>query len=204
MVELTSLWLPILLSAVAAFVISAVAWMGMSHHKGDFKPLPDQEGVRSALAKFNIPRGVYFFPHMKDCKGKSKEEIAAALNRGPVGMLNVYDASMFTSMGRNMALSFIFYIVTSVVVAYLASVTLPSGAGFAKVFQVAGTAGVLAYCFACIPGAIWFGTPLRNVLSSFVDGLVMGLATGAIFAWMWPAALVIEAVSGGNLSIKPH
>jgi hypothetical protein len=52
-------------------------------------------------------------------------------------------------------------------------VALPGAAPFAKVFQVAVTAGILAYCFSFIPAA-------------FIDGIVCGLITGAIFLWRWP------------------
>ena len=33
MVSLAALWLPIVLSAVIVFVVSALVWMAMPHHK---------------------------------------------------------------------------------------------------------------------------------------------------------------------------
>ncbi|HWB18999.1 MAG TPA: hypothetical protein VG711_01770 [Phycisphaerales bacterium] len=190
MVALTSLWLPILVSAVAAFVIGSAMWM-MPHHKGDSKVLPDEDGVRSALGKFGLARGVYFFPHMSSLDGKSKEERAEMMRRGPAGMLHIFESNMFAKMGRNMALILVYYVVVSAVVAYVASETLPGGTGFMRVWQIAGTVGVAAYCFAGIPYAICFSTPARNIVSAFVDGVVMGLATGAVFAWLWPTAGVV-------------
>jgi hypothetical protein len=65
-------------------------------------------------------------------------------------------------------------------------VALPGAAPFAKVFQVAVTAGILAYCFSFIPNAVWFGSYQRTIVASFIDGIVYGLITGAIFAWRWP------------------
>ena len=56
MVSLGSLWLPILLSAVAVFVASSVVWMLLPHHRDDFAGLPDEEAVRDALAA-EIARG---------------------------------------------------------------------------------------------------------------------------------------------------
>jgi hypothetical protein len=71
-------------------------------------------------------------------------------------------------------------------IAYLTSVTLPKTAEFAKVFQVVGTAGILAYSFSFIPNAIWFGAYKRTIVASIIDGIVYGALTGAIFAWRWP------------------
>ena len=45
MVTLVDLWLPILGSAVAVFFISFTMWMVLPHHKGDWKPLPDEDGT---------------------------------------------------------------------------------------------------------------------------------------------------------------
>ena len=63
------------------------------------------------------------------------------------------------------------------------------GAGaatFGKVFQVMGTAGILAYCFASFPGDVWFQKKRRAMAMDLVDGIVFGLITGVIFAWQWP------------------
>lgn len=189
-VELTSLWLPILLSAVAVFILSSLAWTALPHHHGDMKKLPNEDAMMAAVRAQNAQPGIYFFPHMKDCnKAKTDEAAKAKFENGPHGMLHVWPASAFGKMGRNMVLSFLFYLVTGLFIAYLGTLALPGGSEFMKVFQVTGTAGLLAYCFATIPGAIWFGTPLRNVVTCLVDGVVYALATGAIFAWLWPGAV---------------
>ena len=41
MVTIPSLWLPILLSAVVVWILSAVVWMFMPHRKKEFKGLRD-------------------------------------------------------------------------------------------------------------------------------------------------------------------
>ena len=43
-----------------------------------------------------------------------------------------------------------------------------------------------------LPDAVWYKPPRRAVLNAMLDGVIYGLATGAIFAWMWPA---VEAVA---------
>ena len=61
----------------------------------------------------------------------------------------------------------------------------------ARDFDVAGAAGVLAYCAGSIPGALFFGKPGRFILTDFIDGVLYGLLTGVVFAWLWPAAEVV-------------
>jgi hypothetical protein len=187
---IADLWLPILISAVAVWFGSALAWMALPHHKGDFKPLPNEDAAMSAVRNLAIPPGLYFFPHMKDCKAMKTDPVAKEkFEKGPHGLLQIWPPDAFGKMGRNMVLSFIFYIVVGVFVAYLATLALPRGTEFAKVFQIAGTSAIMAYCFAQIPHAIWFGTPLRNVMASLADGIAFGLITGAIFAAMWPGGV---------------
>jgi hypothetical protein len=37
-----------------------------------------------------------------------------------------------------------------------------------------------------IPNAVWFGSYKRTIVANFIDGIVYGLITGAIFAWRCP------------------
>jgi hypothetical protein len=204
MVSLIDLWLPILVSAAAVWVAAAVAWMALPHHKGDFRQLPNEDGVMEAIRRLGIAPGMYFFPHMKDCN-KAKMDPAAKqkFEKGPHGMLQVWPPEAFGKMGRNMLLSFILYVIVGVFIAYLATLALPGatdaavGAAsgilatrpdFLTIFRFTGAAGVMAYTLAQIPHQIWFGTPTRNILSSLADGIVFGLITGAIFGWLWPSA----------------
>ena len=190
MLTIVDLWLPIVASAAAVFVASALAWMVMPHHKQDFKQLPNEDGVMTAVRNFNIAPGLYFFPHMKECNKAKMDPVAKAkFEQGPHGMIQIWRPDAFGKMGRNMVLSFIFYLLVGVFVAYLTSRALPAGSEYLQVFQIAGTAAIMAYCFAQIPHQIWFGTPLRNVVTSLVDGVVFGLITAGFFSWLWPNAV---------------
>ena len=183
---LLSLWLPILVSAVVVWIASAMAWMVLPHHGNDWKGLPDEAGFFEALRALKIGPGQYGFPHVADRKQRNDPEFAKRCEAGPKGVLNVWPEKI--SMGRNMVLSFLFYLVVGVFVAYLGSIALPRGASFAKVFQLVGTAGIMAYTFASIPTAIWFNKPAPNVLSDLGDGVAYGLLTGAVFGVLWPGA----------------
>lgn len=76
--------------------------------------------------------------------------------------------------------------VVSTLIGYITRVAIPGPADFGKVLQVATIAGILAYCFSFIPNAVWFGAYKRTIVANFIDGIVYGLITGAIFAWLWP------------------
>ena len=43
MVTLSALWAPIVISGVAVFILSAIVWMLMPHHRKDFSPPDDQD-----------------------------------------------------------------------------------------------------------------------------------------------------------------
>ena len=46
MVSLGSLWLPVLLSAVLVFIVSALVHMVLKYHNSDYKRLPNEDAVR--------------------------------------------------------------------------------------------------------------------------------------------------------------
>lgn len=184
---LTHLWLPILLSAAAVWFISALCWMAIGHHNKDTQGLPNEDAFINFIKTQGIKPGNYGFPDFQKCKTLTKEERAAQVEamRGgaPMGLLNVWAPF---NMARNMILTFVTCLVVSVLIAYLGAAAMGWNQPFAKVFQVTGTAGILAYCFASIPNDIWFQKSPRAMLTCFIDGAVFGLATGAIFAAMWP------------------
>lgn len=182
---LIPLWLPILLSAAVVWIISAVVWTAMPHHKQDFIRLPDEDGFMDDLRKSGIKPGNYVFPDFRGSETMKSEKVQKALEHGPVGHLSLWPTPL--TMGGKLVATFIVYLVVSILIAYLTRVALPGAAPFAKVFQVAGTAGILAYCFSFIPNAVWFGSYKRTIVANFVDGIAYGFITGAIFAWRWPA-----------------
>ena len=46
---LAALWLPIVLSAVFVFVLSAIIHMVLKYHNSDYKRLPNEDAVRAAI-----------------------------------------------------------------------------------------------------------------------------------------------------------
>ena len=182
---LAQLWLPILLAAVFVFVASSLSWMLLPFHKREWSKIRDEDGFFADLKARGIGPGKYMFPNWdgEDCKDPAFLERWKA---GPHGMITIWPKT--PNMGRNLALSFVFYLVVGVFVGYLAGIALPAGADYLKVFQVTGVAAILAYVFAMIPEAIWFQKSCGSFFLAVADGVVYGLLTAGTFAWLWPAA----------------
>ena len=181
--DLLPLWLPILLSAAAVWIVATIFGMPFLHHKNDFIGLAGEDVFMDSIRKSSIKPGNYLFPDFRTRDAMESEKVKKALEQGPVGHLSLWQPPL--SMGGKLAGTFIVYLVVSTVIAYHATIVLPRPAAFARVFQVVGTAGVLAYSFAFIPNAIWFGAYKRTIVAGILDGIVFGVVTGAIFAWRW-------------------
>ena len=90
------------------------------------------------------------------------------------------------SMGKNMVISLIFYLVVGIFVAYLASRFLSIGTEYLTVFRLTGTVAFVAYGMGIIPDAIWFGRPWGAVVKNLLDALLYALLTAGVFGWLWP------------------
>ncbi|HYE61335.1 MAG TPA: hypothetical protein VD997_05010 [Phycisphaerales bacterium] len=181
--QLTSLWLPIVASAAGVWITSAVAWMAIGHHQKDTIGLPNEDALLEHLR--SIPPGSYSFPHPGDRKNCNTPEFKAKWEKGPSGTLNVWGPF---SMGKNMVLTLLVYLVISFLIAYVATLAIQPGHTRMDVFRIIGTIGVLAYTFSRLPNDIWFKTSNRAIVTNLIDGIAFGLVTGAIFAALWPMA----------------
>jgi hypothetical protein len=185
MVAIGSLWIPIVASAVIVFIASSIMWMVMPHHRGDTKQLPGENEIREAMRKQNPSPGLYTIPYAKDSKEMQQPEIVKKMEEGPVGILTLRKPGK-PAMGKSLAQWFVYTLVVSLFVAYLAGRTLPPGSSYLAVFRLAGTVALLAYSSALIPGAIWWGRPWRAVATEVADGILYGLLTAGTFGWLWP------------------
>jgi hypothetical protein len=185
MVTLGTLWLPIVLSAVLVFVASSIVWMALPHHKGDWKPLPDEAGAMQVLGRMALPPGQYRFPWAADQKAMQTPAFLEKLKKGPVGHLVVLPPGPF-SMGRTLAVWFVYLLVVSVFVAYLTGRTVAPGTDYLRVFRVAGTVAVMAYAVGHATSSIWWGRPWSVTLKDMADGVLYSLLTAGAFGWLWP------------------
>ncbi len=185
MVTLGSLWLAIVLATVLVWVAAALIWMVLPHHRTDYRGLPDEEAARSLLGAQKLDPGEYDLPHCTSSKEMKAPEFIRKFEQGPVAFITILP-NRPPPMGRNMALTVAFYLVVSILVAYVASRTLDPGADYLSVFRLTGTVAWLAYGFAIIPDAIWFGRPWPSVAKVLADALVYALLTAGVFGWLWP------------------
>lgn len=182
-VALTSLWLPILLSALAVFFASSLIWMVLQYHNADWQKLPDEEAARAAL-KGTAP-GQYTLPHAADNKARQDAEWQRKFSEGPAAMLVVMPHGSI-AMGKQLAQWFLYCLAISFLIAYVASAALPAGTDYLAVFRVTGSVGLLAYAGAAAANSIWFAHSWSRTLKDIIDGLVYGLLTAGIFGWLWP------------------
>ncbi|MDH3414510.1 MAG: hypothetical protein OEM98_18780 [Gammaproteobacteria bacterium] len=185
MITLGSLWLAIVLSAVLVWIASALIWMVLPHHRSDFKALPDEEAAREALGSQSLAPGEYDIPHCASMKEMQQPESRRKFEQGPVGFITVLP-NRPPPMSRNMALTAVFYLIVSTLVAYVASRSLAPGAEYSSVFRLTSVIAWLAYGFAVVPDAIWFGRPWSGVVKTLVDALAYALLTAGVFGWLWP------------------
>jgi hypothetical protein len=185
MVSVFSLWLPILLSAVAVFVASSVIWMFLPWHKGDYKGVPDEAAAGAALR--GLPPGSYNIPHLESRGDMSTPEGRARFEKGPVAFLFVAPKGL-PSMGPMMGKWFVFAVVVAFCVAYVAGIGLAPGADYMAVMRLTATATWMAYGFAFVADSIWYFRPWHLTWKNLFDALIYGLLSGGIFGWLWPEA----------------
>jgi hypothetical protein len=186
MVSLGALWLPILLSAVLVFVVSSVIHMALKYHASDYRPLANEDEVRAAIRRGNPGPGQYVLPYAKEMKEMETPEMKQKYVEGPLGVLFVRRPGAL-NMGPYLAQWFVFCLVVSFFVAYVAAHVLGPGTPYLEVFRVVGATAFLAYAAGQVPAAIWTGKPWGVTAKEIFDGLVYGLVTAGTFGWLWPA-----------------
>jgi len=185
MVSMISLWMPIVLSAVAVFMASSVIHMLLTYHRSDFKGLAAEDDVMSALREANIPPGDYIMPHCENPKDAQKPEFLAKVNQGPVAILTVTADGY--EMGKRLALWFVYCLVVSTFAAYISGRALGPDAHYLTVFRFVGAAAFGGYALALLQNSIWWSRAWSSTLKSMFDGLVYAMVTAGIFGWLWPA-----------------
>jgi hypothetical protein len=183
-VSLTSLWLPILLSAIGVFVASSLIHMVIGWHRSEYGKLPREDDVLAALRDAGVAPGEYAFPNCTDPKQAATPEMKGKFEAGPVGFATILPNGL-PSMGRSLVSWFVYTLVVGVLVAYVTSRTLDADAHYLQVFRVAGTVAFLIYAGAEPAYSIWKGRPWSSTVKGMADGLIYGLVTAGVFGWLW-------------------
>ena len=184
---LLELWRPILLSAVFVFLASSVLHMVLPIHKGDYKQVPGEDSLASQMRDLRIPPGDYVFPCPGSMKEMSSPEMLAKYEQGPVGFMTILPNGP-PAMGKSLVQWFVYSVLVSTLVGYVGTLGLSRGAEYLRVFQITGTAAILAYSVSYVPDSIWKGHGWASTFKFMFDGVVYGLVTAGTFGWLWPTA----------------
>jgi hypothetical protein len=179
---LAELWLPIVLSGVALFFASFLSWMVVRLHKDDWRKLENEDAFLKAGREIGLRPGSYMFPCACGSAEVQSEGFQRKWKEGPCGVLTVYEG---VNMGRNLALTFLYFLAISFALAYLATIGLSRGAAFLDVFRFFATAGFFVFVSAMVQHSIWF----RNRIAGHViESVAYAAIVGGLFGAFWPSA----------------
>ncbi len=179
---LTSLLVPIVLSAVALFFASFLSWMVLQLHRSDWKKLEKEDAFLKAIRELDLPLGNYMFPGCQSPEEMKSDEYQQKWNDGPRGIMTVFPQ---VNMGKKLVLTFVYFLVISFTLAYLSTLAIAPGAEFMVVFRFVATAGLLAFLSAAVQHSIWFH---NRISGHIIESIFYAVLVGLIFGSMWPAA----------------
>ncbi len=185
--SIASLWLPIVLSAVLVFIVSAIFHMLLPFHRNDIRRLPanKEDELLESLRRASLPPGDYGAPHPGSSAGMNDPAFVAKMTKGPVAFMTIAPGGP-PSMTSNLVQWFLYTIVVSLFGAYAATLAAGFGADYMLVFRVVSVATFMGYALALPQHSIWYRRNWGTTLLSMIDGLIYGLLTGGVFGWLWP------------------
>ena len=182
-----SLWLPVVLSAVAVWIVSAILHMALKYHRADYKQLAGEDSVAPVLRKAATEPGVYAIPYSMDPGHMKDPAFQKKFVEGPVALITVRRNGP-PAMGRYLLQWFLFCLLVSFVTGYVARHTLATGTDGLEVLRLTGTVAFIAYGFGYFQDSIWQGIPWSNSLRGLIDAAVYAVVTGLVFRFLWPGA----------------
>lgn len=184
MTPILSLLLPIVVSAVAVFVLTMIMHM-TPWHRSDYIKLPDEDGVMQALRPFSIPPNDYTVPHPGSGDYMKSPAYDAKRDAGPVLFLTVVPSGPW-QLGKMTGLYFLFVVVVSASLAWVVGTIVPPGGDPRAVFHHVAVIAFLTYAIGAVPLSIWYNRKWSTTFKTAFDSLLYALATGWIFSVMWP------------------
>ncbi|MES2885200.1 MAG: hypothetical protein V4709_10365 [Pseudomonadota bacterium] len=185
MLNLASLWIPILLSAVGVFIASSLIHMVFQWHKSEYGKLPDEDALRAAVRKANLAPGQYVMPHCTGGKEMQTADMQRKFDEGPIATL-VVRANGMPKMGVTLGQWFVMTLAVAALSAGLACTVLPRGADPYQVFHFFVIVTFMSYAVGSFINGIWMGRRWSAVATDALDSLIYAVITAAVFAWLWP------------------
>lgn len=180
------LWLPILLSAIAVFVISSLIHMVFKWHAPDYRGFSNEEAVRAAIRAGNPAPGRYVVPYCSDVKEMGSESMVRKYKEGPVGQFAI-GPNGTPNIGKHLAQWFCVTLIVSTASAYLAAkFAAVDGTEALRAAKTIGLVSFLAYGLGTIQESIWALRPWGSTAKYLLDSALYAVGTAAVFYWLWP------------------
>ncbi len=127
------------------FIVSALVHMVLKYHNTDYTRIPDEDAIRSVLRKVAPAPAQYMIPHCAEMKQMETPEMKQKFTEGPVAVINIMHPGV-PNMGRPLTYWFLFSLIVSLFIAYVASHSIPAGARYLQVFRIVGAVGISRLC----------------------------------------------------------
>lgn len=184
MTPFMSLLLPVLVAAVAVFVVSLIV-MAMPWHKRDYGNVPNDAAAIEAIRALNLAPGDYSVPNPRLPGGGRNPDFIENWERGPSFTMTLIPPGNI-SMGRYLASWFAFTLLVAAIAGWTTGWLVPPGGEDHTIFHLAGIITFCSYTLGAWPLSIWYHRKWSTALKTAFDALLYGAATGLIFTWMWP------------------
>ena len=186
MTHVTSLLIPIVVAAVVVFVVSLIVQSVMPWHRRDFGNVPDDDAFLDVIRQQGIRPDDYTVPSPRLPDGRRNPDFVAKWAAGPSVTMTVIPPS--ANMGRYLAQWFGFTLLVALIAGWLTgSIVRPPGGGHAA-FHYGAIITALCYSLGAWPLSIWYHRRWSTALKGALDAILYGVATGLVFAWLWPHA----------------
>jgi hypothetical protein len=187
MVPLTSLVVPIVLSAIVVFFASFVIHMVLTYHRTDMVKMPDaqEDAILDAVRRLNLPPGDYGMPHPGSPDRMRDPAFLARMTKGPIVFLTVAPGAP-PSLGKNLAQWYVHVVIVTTFAAYVTGRALAPGTDYLTVFRFIGTTAFMGYALGAVPESIWYKRAWSRTMKQVFDGLVYASLSAGVFGWLWP------------------
>jgi hypothetical protein len=185
MSDLMALWLPIVVSAVAVFVVSSLIHMVFKWHNPEYRGLPNEDGIRDVLRAANLKPGFYVTPKCTDMKDMASEAMVKKYQEGPVAFITLMPNGS-PDMGRALGLWFVFSLIVASAAACITLQAIPLNGNAHLAAHSIALITFIAYGFGSLQDFIWMGKPLSSMLKYLLDALLYSVVTALSFWLLWP------------------
>jgi hypothetical protein len=185
MTPFMSLLLPIVLAAVAVFVLSMIVHMAMPWHKNEYANVPDHAAAVAAIQSLHLAPDDYAVPNPQRPGGGKNPDFIAHFERGPTFHLTVIPSGGM-HMGKYMGTWFGFMLLIAGIAGWVTGSIVPPGGNIHAVFHYSAIITACCYGFGGWTLSIWYFRRWSTAFKGTFDAILYGLVTGAVFMVTWP------------------